>query len=91
MTEVRAHVLVRGFVQGVGFRYFVYKIGVHLQLRGYVRNLATGEVEAEIEGDRSLVEEMISQIRIGPRMSRVVDIAVDWREPRHDYSTFEIH
>ena len=91
MKEVRAHVLVRGFVQGVGFRYYAYRIGMSLQLRGYVRNLVTGEVEVEIEGDRSLVEEMISQIRVGPRMSNVTDIAVDWREPGHDYSTFEIH
>lgn len=91
MNEVRAHVLVRGLVQGVGFRYFVYKIGTNLHLRGYVRNLFTGEVETEIEGDRSLVEEMISQIRIGPRMSRVTDLSVDWKEPDHQYSTFEIH
>ncbi len=91
MSEVRAHVVVRGFVQGVGFRYYIYKIGIRLQMRGYVKNLFTGEVEAEIEGDRSLIEEMISQIRIGPRMSRVTDIAVEWREPKHDCSTFEIH
>jgi len=91
MNEVRAHVLVRGLVQGVGFRYFVYTIGTSLQLRGYVRNLFTGEVEAEIEGDRSLVEEMISKIRVGPRMSRVNDIAIDWRNPSHENSTFEIH
>jgi acylphosphatase len=91
MSEVRAHVILRGFVQGVGFRYYVYKIGIRLQVRGYVKNLITGEVEAELEGDRSLVEEMISQIRIGPRMSRVTDIAVEWQEPKHDSSTFEIH
>lgn len=90
MNEVRAHVLIRGFVQGVGFRYFVYRIGTKLQLHGYVRNLFTGEVEIEVEGDRSLVEEMIAQVRVGPRMSHVNDVAIEWREPRHDFSTFEI-
>ena len=91
MKEVRAHVVIRGFVQGVGFRYFVYRIGMNLQLRGYVRNLETSEVEMEVEGDRSLVEEMISQVRVGPRMSRVTDVAVEWREPQYNFSTFEIH
>ncbi|MGD0338196.1 MAG: acylphosphatase [Bacteroidota bacterium] len=91
MKEVRAHILIRGFVQGVGFRYFVYRIGVNLHLQGYVRNLVTGEVEIEIEGDRSLVEEMISQVRVGPRMSHITDVAIEWREPQHDFPAFEIH
>ncbi len=90
MKEVRARVVIRGFVQGVGFRYYVYRIGMNLRLRGYVRNLVTGEVEMEVEGDRSLVEEMISQVRVGPRMSHVTDVAVEWREPQHDFSSFEI-
>lgn len=90
MSEVRAHLLVRGFVQGVGFRYYVYGIAAKLQLPGYVQNLFTGEVEIEVEGDRSLVEEMISKVRVGPRAAHVSDVVIEWREPEHKFRSFEI-
>ncbi len=90
MNDVRAHILVRGFVQGVGFRYFVYKLATELGLSGYVKNLFTGEVEIEVEGGRSLVEELIARVRIGPRSAHVTDIAIEWRKPEQKAESFEI-
>jgi acylphosphatase len=90
MAEVRAHILVRGFVQGVGFRYFVYRKAADLGLHGYTKNLVTGEVEIEVEGDRSLVEELIAVVRTGPRMSHVTDLAIEWRELKNELSGFHI-
>ena len=90
MNEIRAHILIRGFVQGVGFRYYVYKLAAELGLSGYVKNLFTGEVEIEAEGDRSLVEELIARVRVGPRPAHVTDIAIEWRTPEHRAAGFEI-
>jgi acylphosphatase len=60
-----------GLVQGVGYRYFVFNRAKNLGLVGYVRNVFSGEVEIEIEGDRSLIEEFIKEVKVGPRSAQV--------------------
>ena len=53
---MRLSILVRGRVQGVGYRYFVIRCAQELSLTGWVRNCSNGEVEIEAQGpDRSLV------------------------------------
>lgn len=79
--EVRAHILVRGVVQGVGFRWFAARHAERLGLRGFARNLWSGDVEIEAEGERGMVEELIALLRVGPRSAHVADLAVTWREP----------
>ena len=88
--DCRAHIVASGMVQGVGFRYFVYDIATRLGLSGFVRNLYTGEVEIEVEGDRSLVEQLIKEVKVGPRAARVTDVRVDWKLPEHRFYHFEI-
>lgn len=89
--EVGAHIVVKGFVQGVGFRYFVYDRAKRLGLHGYVRNLYNGDVEIEVEGDRSLVEEFIKEVKVGPRAARVADVVVQWKKTLDHFTSFEIH
>lgn len=89
--EVGAHIVVRGFVQGVGFRYFVYDRARRLGLNGFVRNLYNGDVEIEAEGERSLVEEFIKEVKVGPRAARVADVVIRWKETLQHYTSFEIH
>ncbi len=48
--QIGAHIIVRGLVQGVGFRYFAYRHAVNLGLTGWVRNLYNDDVELEVEG-----------------------------------------
>jgi len=88
--EVGAHIVVRGFVQGVGFRYFVYDRARRLGLNGFVRNMYNGDVEIEVEGDRSLVEEFIKEVKVGPRAARVADVFIRWKETLQHYTSFEI-
>jgi acylphosphatase len=88
--NVRTHLLVYGIVQGVGFRYFVYHQAVDLDLKGYVRNTFSGEVEIEAEGDRSLIEEFIKQVRIGPRSAHVTDVKIEWINCKHTDTSFQI-
>ncbi len=88
--ETGAHILVSGLVQGVGFRYFVDRKARELGLVGIVRNLFSGEVEIDIEGDRSLIEEFITLVNVGPRAAHVSEVRVDWKKPAHQYHDFRI-
>ncbi len=65
------HYMVRGRVQGVGFRWFVHREAADLGLRGWVRNTDNGCVEAVVAGEPDLVEELSRAIRKGSRGSRV--------------------
>lgn len=70
MTSAR-HVVVHGRVQGVGFRAFVEREAIRLQLRGWARNRREGSVEALFLGDAGSVERMIELCRMGPPGARV--------------------
>ena len=88
---VRLHMVVQGLVQGVGFRYFVYHHATKLDLAGWVRNLFNGDVEIEAEGERSLLESFIEEVKVGPRSASVKDLRIEWKTYENKYSAFEIH
>ena len=60
------HVVIRGRVQGVGFRWFVREQGRLLGVRGWVRNRADGGVEVSADGDPTKLESLRAQLREGP-------------------------
>ena len=88
--KVRAEILVNGLVQGVGFRYFVYREALKLGLVGFTKNLFTGEVLTIVEGEKSLVEELYRKIKVGPSHASVKNCNVDWLEPKNEFNIFEI-
>jgi acylphosphatase len=88
--SVAAFIRVQGVVQAVGFRYFVYRIATRLGLNGYVRNAYDGSVEIEVEGDRSLIEELIKDVKVGPRAAHVTDVSVEWKNPQNQFHHFDI-
>jgi len=65
------HFLIRGRVQGVGFRWFVHREAAELGLRGWVRNTDAGEVEVVAAGDTEAIEDLRFELRRGSRGSRV--------------------
>ncbi|WP_027586452.1 acylphosphatase [Acidipropionibacterium thoenii] len=71
MSTVHVHVIVRGKVQGVGFRYFVQETAEALAVSGTVRNCADGTVKAELEGPDQAVQAVVDRLKQGPRMARV--------------------
>jgi acylphosphatase len=82
--------LISGEVQGVGFRYFTQRSAAKHQVRGYVRNLSDGRVEAWVQGNESAVADFTRDLSAGPRFSNVTDIEELVVEPRREYSTFRI-
>ena len=77
MAEHRS-VLVRvsGRVQGVGFRDWTKRKAASLGLSGWVRNLASGEVEALFSGPPAVVDRMLAAARRGPQLARVDDLKI---------------
>jgi len=87
---VRAHIFVRGIVQGVGFRWSMQRIARRLGVKGWVRNLPDGRVEAVLEGPRVRVEELIDWAKRGPSWAVVEGVEVRWEEYRGEFTDFEI-
>ena len=90
MTAARVHLLVSGRVQGVFYRQSAAAEARRLGLRGWVRNLPDGRVEAEAEGGRAALEALMSWCRRGPPEARVDQLTARWGEPRGDLAGFEI-
>lgn len=88
--KVGAEIILTGLVQGVGFRYFVLRKAEELGIKGYVKNLFSGEVYATAEGEKVLVEEFFNELKIGPRSASVKSAKINWREFKNEFSTFEI-
>ena len=86
----RMHVLVRGNVQGVGFRYFVYQTGLNLNLKGWVRNRVNGEVEIFAEGSDDILEVFLREVSKGPQMARVENVRVEWQSNQDELPPFTI-
>lgn len=74
----RLEVLVRGMVQGVGFRAHTQWEAARLGLRGYVRNLRDGRVEVVAEGTREDLERLERFLRAGPPGARVAQVEARW-------------
>jgi acylphosphatase len=80
-VTARAHVVVRGRVQGVSFRWYARERANSLGLSGWIRNLHDGTVEAVFEGPRELVDSMVGWCGHGPRGAEVAGVDVGWEEP----------
>ncbi len=81
-TRVRARVRVRGTVQGVGFRPFVFKLAEALAVGGFVRNDSNG-VLLEVEGPAGAVRELISRLEHEPPPLAVIErLETSWIEPQ---------
>lgn len=87
---VRAHIYVSGLVQGVFFRASMQEVARSLGVRGWVRNLPDGRVEAVLEGEEDKVLKVIEWARKGPPLARVEEVKVEWEEYRGEFRDFSI-
>ncbi len=77
----RAHVIILGRVQGVGYRWETRARAGSLGVSGWVSNRLDGNVEAEFEGPRERVELLLRWCRRGPSAAYVDEIEIEWQAP----------
>lgn len=90
MNKAAVKLIVSGFVQGVGFRYYCAREAASLGLTGWVKNCPDGTVECEAHGDQDHLNTFVATLERGPSNSRVEK--VEQRSTRYlaQYSSFEI-
>ena len=79
---VRLRAVVRGVVQGVGFRWFVSEQADALGISGWVKNRPDGSVELEAEGSPEALERFTTAVRRGPEAADVTDVVLEDLQPR---------
>ena len=82
--------VVRGRVQGVGFRWFVEREAHMLGIAGWVRNNHDGSVEVLAQGTRDQLSGLHSRLREGPRAARVDSVEIEDEKPTTGLSSFRI-
>jgi acylphosphatase len=74
MSAMRLKAVIRGEVQGVGFRWSVQRKAAELGLTGYAENLPDGSVRVEAEGDPDRLDQLEAFLHQGPRWAEVQDL-----------------
>jgi acylphosphatase len=86
----RKRYLVSGRVQGVGYRYFTLDAAERWGVRGYVRNLGSGDVEVHAEAEESRLRGFKQELQRGPRGARVSRLIEEDLAVSEPYSSFAI-
>ncbi|MCD6310181.1 MAG: acylphosphatase [Candidatus Eremiobacteraeota bacterium] len=87
----RARFLIKGRVQGVGFRHFAWRQAQKLGINGYVRNLRDGSVEVVATGNENTLRHYARQLRRGPDSAYIRDFEEKWSENGADeFSGFDV-
>ena len=89
-VEQARRFVVRGRVQGVGFRWFVEREAHILKIAGWVRNNSDSTVEVLAQGTRDQLSGLRSRLREGPRAARVDDVEESEAEPVQGLNSFRI-
>ena len=89
-NKTQVKVVISGKVQGVFYRAHTQNTADRLGIKGYVKNLANGSVEAVFEGDQPAIDQMINWCNKGPEMSRVENVQTQEIKPLTNFKIFEI-
>ena len=89
-ARARVRLIIRGRVQGVGFRFSACDEANALALAGWVRNLAGGEVEIVAEGRRESLKKLAIWAHHGPSSSHVTDVREEWLDYIGEFTEFRI-
>lgn len=91
MSEwVQGRLVLKGRVQGVGYRYFVLRLAQKFEVTGVVRNLPSGEVEVIAEGKREEVETFLEEVKKGPAGAHVSSFREEWLPFSGFYHDFRV-
>ena len=89
-TNRRLHAVVRGLVQGVGFRFTTFDEARRLGLAGWVRNRVDGTGEVLAEGAEAKLNLFLAYLRRGPRGARVAGVVEDWSDEQGAPLPFQV-
>jgi acylphosphatase len=81
---------VEGYVQGVGFRWFVAREAARLQLTGWVANEADGSLHVVVEGPGAALDEMLISLEHGPSAAQVRRVTSQRLDALNEFSDFQI-
>lgn len=87
---MRLHLKVKGYVQGIGYRYFVIQTARKFSLTGWVRNCSNGDVECEAQGTEKNLESFSEQLETGHSWARVVSVERETISEKIDEKGFGI-
>ena len=87
---MKKHIVITGKVQGVGFRYWLYKAAVRNNINGWVKNKISGEVEALLIGNAVKIDNLIKLCEKGPPSSKVTKVEVQNYKKEYLKKSFEI-
>jgi acylphosphatase len=87
---IQAKFTVRGYVQGVGYRYFAYRKADALGLTGFAKNEYDGSVTVVAEGEEQLIETFRQYLLQGPMRSHVESVTVERQAASGSYEGFII-
>lgn len=88
--QEQLHVFWSGRVQGVGFRYTAESVALELGLKGWVKNLPDGRVEALCEGPRKTLERFLAEVASGPMKRYIQDAQAAWDKAAGEFDDFQI-
>lgn len=74
MAKEQRVIRIHGKVQGVGYRFFATRVARRLGLKGSIQNNRDGTVDAVVEGENSVIDEWLEQLREGPRYAEITKI-----------------
>ena len=86
----RVYLIISGYVQGVGFRWYAKRTAKKFGITGRVRNLRSGEVEILAEGEEKEINKFLNEIRSGSFQENIEDVKVTEGEYKGQFSHFSI-
>ncbi len=90
MKKIKAHLIIKGIVQGVFFRANTRDIALSHGIHGWVRNTMDGNVEAVFEGDEALVKRVIDWCKHGPPGAMVDNVDIKWLDHTGEFNGFVV-
>ncbi len=90
MGIIRYHLIIKGRVQGVGYRMSAYNAAIDLGITGWVRNLHDGNVEVLAESDKATLEEFVLWAKKGPGYAKVSEVNTEELSATGEFTKFNI-
>ena len=87
---MKKYIIIKGKVQGVGFRYWLCQTAMKRNINGWVKNKISGEVEALLVGNEADVNILIKLCKKGPSMAEVTEVSTRNYEKEYFKKSFDI-